>query len=90
MTRVILEGTNLVEDLDMSEGFSVLTIYERPIDFPEQYVVRESTVLNGRVYLHVDFQLASTLEEARRVIPPGRFCLGEPNDLRIPAVESWI
>jgi hypothetical protein len=90
MTRVILEGTNLIEDLDMSEGLSVLTIYERPLDFPEQYVVRESTALRDKVYLHVDYQLASTLEEARRLIPLGRFCLEEPNIRKLPAVESWI
>lgn len=90
MTRVILEGSNRIEDLDMSEGLSVLTIYERPLDFPRHYVVRESTVLKDKVYLHVDYQLATTLEEARRLIPPGRFCLEEPNIRKLPAVESWI
>jgi hypothetical protein len=90
MTKVVLENTNIIQDLDLTGGLSILTIYERPFDFPEQYVVRESTALDGCVYMHVDYQLAETLEEARRLIPPGRVCLAEPNTKELPAVESWI
>jgi len=90
MTRVVLESTNIIQDLDMSKGLSVLTIYKHPFDFPENYVVRESTALNEKVYMHVDYQLTNTLEEARKLIPPGRVCLAEPSTQDLPAIESWI
>ena len=90
MTKVVIENTNIIQDLDMSEGLSILMIYKRPFDFPEQYVVRESTALDGVVYMHVEYQLAETLDEARKLIPPGRVCLAEPNTIALPAVESWI
>jgi hypothetical protein len=90
MTLVRREGSTVIEEADLSEGFSVFTIYEYPLDFPQHYVVRESVALGGIVYFHLFHQLADTLEDARKLIPSGRVCLSEPNTPELPAVESWI
>ena len=90
MTLVRREGSTVLEDIDLTEGFSVFTIYEHPLDFPQHYVVRETVALEGVVYFHLTQQLADTLEDARKLIPAGRICLSEPNTPELPAVESWI
>ena len=70
---------------------SILTIYRHPTDYPDKYVVRETILdVDGKLLVRVSCNLADTLEEARKFIPPGRCCFSEPNTPELPAVESWI
>jgi hypothetical protein len=74
-----------------AEPISILTIFERPKDYPTKYVVREFILdRDGQLYARVECNLADTLEGARLHIPPGRACFLEPNTKELPAVESWI
>jgi hypothetical protein len=67
------------------------TIYDHPTDYPENFVVRRS-VVEGPSGLKPDkeVKLASTLEEARELIPPGyhRFDR-DPTDPPV-IVECWM
>jgi hypothetical protein len=70
---------------------SILTIFERPLDYPTKYVVREFILdVDGQLYARRACNLADTLEEARLLIPPGRVRFLEPNTKDLPAVESWV
>lgn len=70
---------------------SILTIFERPLDYPTKYVVREFILdTDGQLYARRACNLADTLEGARLLIPPGRVRFPEPNTKELPAVESWV
>jgi hypothetical protein len=81
---------NVDIEVEHGEGLSVFTIYKHPKDYPDKYVVRRSVAMSGVVLMDDKCQLADTLEEARKLIPPGLVCLEEPNTPELPAVESWI
>lgn len=77
----------------MSRGLELWTIYEHPSDFPHDFVLRRSVVLNLPPRVVHDAEptaLTDTLEEARSYLPRGLFCLGrEPADDPV-IVEVWI
>lgn len=58
------------------EPFFTYTIYERPRDYPEGYVVRKWRVLPGKLVNAGVHAKTATLEEARRSLPAGLTCLG--------------
>ncbi len=71
-------------------GLTVYVIFERPIEFPNGYVVRRQIAVAGGVWIDPIAVGVATLEQARAEVPPGLFNLGRrPGDA--PAVlETWI
>jgi hypothetical protein len=70
---------------------SIWTIFERPTDYPNHFVVRESRVEGEKVVVSPVCQLADSLEAARALIPFGLARLdGRGDPEAIHAVESWI
>jgi hypothetical protein len=69
------------------------TIYERPSDYPQGFVVRRSWVVRGHLNPLPELgplQLYATLEEARASLPDDLTCLGrQPTDDPV-IVESWV
>lgn len=69
------------------------TIYERPADYPQGFVVRRSWVVRGRLDPLPELgplQVHSTLDQARASLPDGLNCLGrQPTDDSV-IVESWV
>ncbi len=64
-------------------------IYDRPKDFPNNYVVRRYTFFPGWVEIG-EYLLADSLEEARRFIPQESIPIGrDPTDDPV-IVETWI
>lgn len=64
-------------------------IYERPKDFPNNYVVRRYTFFPGRVEIG-EYLLADSLEQARSFIPLGFVPIGrDPTDDPV-IIETWI
>lgn len=65
-------------------------VYERPRDFPAHFVVRMHVVGPGGRTRFGEARLATTLADARKLVPPGRTRLP-----RVPAddpviVETWL
>jgi hypothetical protein len=51
-------------------------IYEKPSDFPNDFVVRRWTTIDGKPVAHASpHAITPTLEAARESIPPGLYCL---------------
>lgn len=74
-------------------GIDVLpmwTIYERPTDYPDGFVVRRCVASKDGVVHDLEAQYAPTLEEARKHIPPGLYNLGRQPDDDAVIVEVWI
>ncbi len=69
---------------------SLFTIYEKPRDYPDEWVVREWKIIKGEAVPTKGCERAATLEEARRAIPSGLVCiaLSESDDPVI--VETWL
>lgn len=74
-----------------NDFLDMFTIYERPRDYPNGYVVRRSVVRPNNV-IEVDAvaQYAATLGAARALVPVGKIRMArDPND--DPAiVEVWL
>jgi len=65
------------------------TIYERPRDFPDKFVVRLWECLSVPRPLDL-VGTADSLWGARKLVPPGRFNLGrQPGDDPV-ITETWI
>lgn len=79
--------------MTVKEGIVMWTIYDRPKDYPDKFVVRAWTVYDGnpvpvpgaKVYT------ADTLEEARKFVPAGlvRFAKHPTHDDPV-IVETWL
>jgi hypothetical protein len=65
-------------------------IYEKPLDFPQSFVVRKWYVSNGVVEKSPLCILATSLETARKLIPPGLYNLGRENNDDPAIREVWI
>jgi hypothetical protein len=72
---------------------SMFTIYERPLDFPDCYVVREFHILRGNPEPvptnHLSF--AGTLAGARKLVPPSAgICMARSAGDEAQIVETWL
>lgn len=65
-------------------------IYERPRDYPQDFVVREWLIVRGSSpQPTINVRLAPTLEQARACVPRGLFCIPRsPGDDAV-IVETW-
>jgi hypothetical protein len=67
-------------------------IYERPLDYPDWYVLRAWDIVEG-VPVGVperEAQLASTLAAARELLPPGLYNIGRQEEDEPQIVEVWV
>ena len=70
---------------------SLWVIYRYPDDFPDHYVVRRHSVLPGGLHqVQRRCELAESLEQARRKVPPGLTNLGRSRDDDPVIVEVWL
>jgi hypothetical protein len=93
LENVIINGCLQIAALQMEipgNDFPMYVIYEKPLDFPNCFVVRRYLISRHGAKLTLDHFTAATLEDARNGIPFGlvrieRDPLDEPQ-----IVESWI
>lgn len=65
----------------LSDGLIIWTLYERPLDYPNGYVVRRSVSSAAGIVNDLVAQYAPTLELAMRLAPPGLFWMPrQPGD----------
>lgn len=75
---------------DDDREISLYTIFERPLDFPNSFVVRRFKTLGGTVKTCELVAVAPTLEAARAALPPGLFNLRRKDQDEPHIVETWI
>lgn len=70
-------------------SLEMFTVYDRPLDYPGHYVVRRWFAQAGKLTADVVPRLASSLDEARAMVPPylHRLPRGEGDDAFV--VEVW-
>lgn len=68
------------------KGISLWVIYEKPLDYPEKYVVRHwiNTTPTKTMYI------ADTLDEIRKKIPSGLVNIGRKAEDDPKIKEVWI
>jgi hypothetical protein len=79
----IQHGTNMA-------NMNMWTIYNRPLDYPKNIVVRRFEMCKGKVLITNDIQICNSLDEARSKIPYECVCF--PRDItdEPPIVETWL
>lgn len=75
---------------EFGDALAFFAIFERPLDYPGHFVVRRQFALRGGVGHDVVPRLASSLEEARKLVPP--FLHRQPRQDGDDAfiVETWF
>jgi hypothetical protein len=68
----------------------MFTIYDHPRDHPDWYVTRRLVVRSSVIYHDTQAVLSRTLEDARRAVPAGLYCLGRMPEHDPCIVESWV
>lgn len=73
------------------DSLIIYVIYEKPIDYPEEYVIRRHIVTAGVVELEAwIYGKAPTLEAARDLLPADLYCLKRhPQDDAV-IKETWL
>lgn len=67
------------------------TIYYRPSDFPEHYVVRMWWVVDpGAIAYHAIGVVCDSLDEAREQIPAGAICFQREHEDDPCICETWM
>lgn len=66
------------------------TIYNRPLDYPNHFAVRQWEVTDEGLVMHAMACLYDTLEEAREGIPVGTICFPRDPDDDAVIVETWL
>lgn len=69
---------------------TVWVIYDHPVDFPENWVVRAHDVTGNQVIIRKHYTLHSSLEKARMAIPFGLICFPRSGRDDPAIAESWI
>lgn len=75
------------------EDYMVLpmwTIYDHPMDFPQEFVARRHDVTRQGPVPTDDVVTGGTLEEVRAQIPPGLFCTPRSESDDSVIVETWF
>jgi hypothetical protein len=74
----------------MSPPNQIWVIFDHPRDFPDKFVIRIQEASASGVRHRPEVWLRDSLEEARKVIPPGLVRIErDPSDDSV-IVESWI
>ena len=77
------------KDEKPEEKLELWTVYERPLDYPDHYVVRQWKI-SPHGPIPGPAQLADSLEHARRLVPPYTYRL-DPLPGDDPCiVEVWV
>lgn len=66
------------------------TIFDRPADHPGHFVVRGFDVTRDGPVATDDIQLADSLDEARRLVPRGLYCMPRSPGDEPQIVETWF
>ncbi len=72
---------------------TLYTIYDKPVDFPDYFVVRKFFIIRGSKEpepAEMPFAFADTLEDIRKKIPPGLFCFPRDESDSPRIVETWM
>lgn len=72
------------------DPLSMWTVYDHPRDYPDVFVARRFEITRGLSGPTNDMFTADTLDELRRLLPPGLFCLLREPDDDPKIVETWI
>lgn len=85
-----MEGCRKTQ-INMSEAYLFMwVVYERPLDYPDYFVIRRWWMEAGKVWADPECALFETLEEARASLPEGLYCLGR-NACDQPQIrEVWL
>lgn len=72
--------------MSASGALRLYVIYERPVDYPDVFVIRVwENEEPGEIVA-----IGNTLEEVRSQLPPGLYNLGRENEDESQIVEVWV
>jgi hypothetical protein len=74
----------------MTETILQYAIYDHPRDYPDHFVVREWRITGDQIEPAEDCWLTQSLEDARKLIPSGFYCIGRWRGDDPVIVEVWI
>ena len=77
-------------DRKATDPLETWTIYDHPRDYPDHFVVRRCSITREGLKPDPQAHLATSLEDARRLIPEGLYRMPRFADDDPVIVEVWI
>jgi len=73
------------------DGLEIWTVYSKPLDYPNFFVVRRAVVGRGVIVTDAEITgFAETLELARELVPPGKLRIPRYEGDEPQIVECWL
>jgi len=74
------------------DTLTMFTIFEKPKDYPDKFVVRGFDVERGNPepHPHAVHIVCNSLEEARSAVPSGLYCIARSPEDHQSVVETWL
>jgi len=90
--KFLRETVLKLEKKDKADGLTMYTIYDRPLDYPDHFVVRKWKIVRPDISPISDgiLGISKTLEGARKLLPEGCACLARDASDEPQIVESWL
>jgi hypothetical protein len=85
-----LLGANAVPASAMTDSLTIWTIYRRPTDYPDSWVLRGHELLRDGTQAHKFCFVGQTLGEVRAKVPPGTHRVGRDRGDHPVIYESWV
>ena len=81
-----------LDGINPDDSLTMWTIHDRPLDYPDAFVVRRCFIVRGvgEPLFDVVPRLASSLAEARDFVPHGLFCQPRQEGDDPFIVETWF
>lgn len=90
--KYLRETVLKLDNKDKVDGLTMYTIYEKPLDYPEYFVVRKWKIVRPDINPISDgiLGISKTLEGARKLLPADCACLARDESDEPQIVESWL
>jgi len=75
---------------NLGRNMELFTIYDKPTDEPDKFVLRRWTIVGSKPTPDAEYQTADSLEDIRKLLPPGLSCMSRNPTDDPKIVETWI
>ena len=74
----------------MPDALMLWTIYNHPSNAPDHFIARKWLVSGGESTMTDEVFKAGTLEELRKLLPPGLYHIPRSDEDDSTVIESWL
>ena len=86
-----IEKSNMeLKEISKKTTMYLWTIYNKPIDYPDNVIVRKFAIVDGSIYMTGEMYICNSVDEARSMVPKDRVCIPRDPVDEPQIIETWI